>query len=91
MSLMRRGTYLVCLALALSSPLAAGHAQRGSIFLSVAVRDASTGEPLTGAEVTIRDAKLQGRTDSLGRVLFSNVAAVHHRKGDPVRTLEPAV
>ncbi len=52
---------------------APGEAQRGGIVLSVAVRDAHTGEPVIGAEVTVRDANLKARTDSLGRVLFPGV------------------
>ncbi len=63
----------LCLAASICALSSTAKAQRSGIVLSVVVRDADTGEPVAGAEVTVRDANLQSRTDSLGRVVFSNV------------------
>jgi Carboxypeptidase regulatory-like domain len=57
------------------APSAAAVAQGTGIVLSITVRDARTGDPVPAAEVTVRDANLQARTDWTGHALIPDVPA----------------
>jgi carboxypeptidase family protein/TonB-dependent receptor-like protein len=75
LTVVRQGICALWFVAGLLLPCATAMPQRGGIVLSVVVRDASTGAGVAEAEVTVRDANLRARTDSLGRALFSNVPA----------------
>src|SRR5215203_6506547 len=57
----------------------AGFSQaKARMQVSGKVTDSRTNEPLTGASVSIEDAKLATVTDSAGNFIFRNVPGGHH-------------
>jgi Carboxypeptidase regulatory-like domain len=72
---MKAASCASCLVTSVLAPFATAAAQGSGIVLSVTVRDARTGDPVPEAEVSVRDANLQARTDSTGHALIPDVPA----------------
>jgi Carboxypeptidase regulatory-like domain len=69
-----RTLWAACVGIGLMMPLATLPGQRGGLVLRVAVRDAASGEPVVGAEITVREGDRRARTDSLGQAVLAHLS-----------------